>query len=85
MIRIGFDPLFEAEQLHRELIKQVELYRLAQESRSSYQHKVSISARILALIGKGLGSLGTNLVSRYSDHTDGMINLDTQDNPSGCS
>jgi hypothetical protein len=85
MIRIGFDPLFEAELHHRELIKQVEQYRLAQEAKSSSQPKVRSSARILALIRKGLTSLGTNLASRYGDNTDGMVSLDTQGNPGDCS
>jgi hypothetical protein len=84
MIRIGFDPLFEAELQHRELIKQAEHYRLAQEAMAGYQNKPRSGAKLLALIGRGMASLGSNLVSRYGDDSDGQINLNSQSNPDGC-
>jgi hypothetical protein len=84
MIRIGFDPMLEAEQQHRELIKQVEQYRLAQEAMASYHHKPRSGAKLLVLIGKGMSSFGVSLVSRYGDNHDGQINLNSQSNPGGC-
>ena len=84
MFRIGFDPLLEAEQQHKELIKQAEQYRLAQEANSASQNKSRSGTKILAMIGKGLASLGSSLESRYGDHIAGQVNLDTQSNLEEC-
>jgi hypothetical protein len=40
MFRIGFDPKLEAEQHNRELIKEVELYRLAKEGLVQNQPRI---------------------------------------------
>ena len=84
MIRIGFDPVLEAEQQHRELIKQVEQYRLAQETPSGSQPRVRSPLRILALIGKGMVSLGTSLESRYIGNPEQPVSLQAQSNPDDC-
>lgn len=85
MFRIGFDPVQEVEQQHRELIKQVEQYRLAQEANVGYQTRARSGARLLALIGKRMSSLGSDLVSRYGDDPDGQLNINSQSNPGDCS
>jgi hypothetical protein len=84
MFRIGFDPVLESEQQHRELIKQVQMYRLAQEALAGYHPKPSSGARLLALIGKGMASLGSNMESRFGDNPHGQKNINTQSNPGGC-
>jgi hypothetical protein len=84
MIRIGFDPLFEAELQHRELIKQVELYRLAQEGSGYAQAKSHHGSRILALLERGRALLGAKLDPTYGDNLDGQVNINMQDNSSGC-
>ena len=84
MFRIGFDPVLEVEQQHRELIKQVEHYRLARESITSDQPKLGNGAKIMALIGKRIVSLGSGLLSRYGDNPDGQINGNNQSNQDGC-
>ncbi len=84
MIRIGFDPLLEAEQQHRELIKQVEQYRLVNEVMSGFPPKVRSRARLLALIGKGMASLGASLESRFGNDIDGQVNLQAQSNSGDC-
>ena len=84
MFRIGFDPILEVEQQHRELIKQIEQYRLAREAIISDQPKLSKGAKIIALIGKHMASLGSDLISRYGDNRDGQINMNTQSNQDGC-
>ncbi len=84
MFRIGFDPILEVEQQHRELIKQVEQYRLAREAITCDQSKLSSGAKIIALIGKHMVSLGSGLISRYGDNPDGQININNQSNQGGC-
>jgi hypothetical protein len=84
MFRIGFDPILEVEQQHKELIKQVEHYRLAREAITSDQPKLRNGAKIIVLIGKRMVSLGSDLISRYGDNRDGQINMNTQSNQGGC-
>ncbi len=83
MIRIGFDPLLDAELQHRELIKQVEQYRLAKEGSGYAQARSHSGSRILALLERGRALLGANLDPHYSDNLDGRVNLNMQDNSSG--
>jgi hypothetical protein len=84
MFQIGFDPVLESEQQHRELIKQVEMYRLVQEALAGYHPKPSSGVRLLALIGKGMASLGLGMESRFGDNPQGQKNMNTQGNPGGC-
>ena len=85
MIRIGFDPVLEAEQQHRELIKQVEQYRLAQEAMAGYQIKAAQRCKAPCIDRERNGppwvqvwnlGLVKILMSR--------INMNTGSNPGGC-
>lgn len=67
MIRIGFDPILEAEQHHKELIEQAQYERMLREARGTSQNKVVASSRLLALIGKEMASMGLRLAERYGD------------------
>ncbi len=84
MIRIGFDPVLEAEQQHKDIIREIELLRLAKEGMGESQSRVRSGSRILALIGKEMASLGASLEARYGSNPDGKIKLNTHSNPGGC-
>jgi hypothetical protein len=85
MIRIGFDPMLEAELHNRELIRSVELYRLAQEGVSPDQPRGGSGLRLLAFIGQHMSSLGATLEARYGEKPEQENNLSSQENPGGCS
>ncbi|OGN96199.1 MAG: hypothetical protein A2Z71_04515 [Chloroflexi bacterium RBG_13_50_21] len=85
MIRIGFDPVLEAEQLHRDLIKEVEGYRIANQGLAKIQNHAHRNIKILALIGKGISSLGATLEARYSDSVNTELSLSSNSDPHGCS
>jgi hypothetical protein len=84
LFRIGFDPGLDAGQQHKELIKQVEQYRFVEEAMLNSQPKVRNTSRILALLGKGIASLGSSLEDRFNDNQDTQVNVSTQSNPGGC-
>jgi hypothetical protein len=67
MIRIGFDPILEAELQHKELIEQAQYERMLREARGTSQNKAAASSRLLALIGKEMASIGLRLAERFSD------------------
>ena len=46
MIRIGFDPVLEAQQRQRELLKEVEQYRLIREASAGKDSKARLSIEI---------------------------------------
>ncbi len=85
MIRIGFDPMLDAEQRNQVLIKEVELYRMAQEGMPQHQPRVGSRFRLLAMLGKEMVSLGASLEARYGDKPDWQDSMNTQSNPDGCS
>ena len=84
MIRIGFDPMLEAEQRNRALIKEVELYRLAQDGLAHNQPRIRGTVRLLAMLGKEMSSLGASLEARYADRTAGQVSGNNQGNPGDC-
>jgi hypothetical protein len=65
MVRIGFDPSLEAEQQHRELIKQSEYYRLLQAGSQASRSRPGSRLRILAQLGNRLAVFGSALEERY--------------------
>ena len=67
MIRIGFDPVLEAEQQHQELIKEVELYRMANALSNETGSKARIGFNFLASLGKQMVILGANLEDRFGN------------------
>lgn len=84
MIRIGFDPVLEAEQQHKDIIREIEQLRLAKEGMGETRSRVRSGSRFLALIGKEMASLGASLEARYGSNPEGQVNLNTQSNPGGC-
>lgn len=84
MIRIGFDPILEAEQQHKDIIREIELLRLAKEGMGETQLRVRSGSRILAMIGKEMASFGASLEARYGSNPDGQVNLNTQSDSGGC-
>ena len=84
MIRIGFDPVLEAQQRQRELLKEVEQYRLIREASETKDSKARISLKFLSVIGKEIASFGANLEERFGGRiqTEG-VNKQTG-NPEGC-
>jgi hypothetical protein len=76
--------VLEAEQQHRELIKQVEQYRLTQEATAGNQVKTHSGVKLLALIGTGMSSVGLGQESRFGENSDGQINTNSGSNPGGC-
>jgi hypothetical protein len=67
MIRIGFDPILEVERQHKELWKQAEYERMLKEARETSQYKAIAGSRFLALIGKGMATVGLRLAERYGN------------------
>ncbi|NJD60507.1 MAG: hypothetical protein C3F13_13195 [Anaerolineales bacterium] len=79
MVRIGFDPGLEAEQQHRELIKQSEYYRLLQTGSPALRGRPSNHLRILAQLGTRLAMFGSALEERYGQPSE----LLPRENPAG--
>jgi hypothetical protein len=85
MIRIGFDPGLEAQQVHRSLIRENELLRLAQECvPQAHAGWLSLS-RMLARLGKEMTNLGMSIEARYSDTADEPVAMKSYDSSSSCS
>jgi len=84
MIRIGFDPMLEAQQRQRELLKEVEQYRLIGQASEGRYLKTRISLKFLAVIGKEMASLGGNLEERYGGRTKSEFGINQSGNPEGC-
>ena len=84
MIRIGFDPMLEAQQRQRELIKEIEQYRLVREALQGKDSKARLSLKFLAVLGKEMASFGANLEERYGGRTQSEIGINQMGNPEGC-
>jgi hypothetical protein len=67
MIRIGFDPILEAEQHNKQLLKQAEYDRMVKEAGVGFQFSSVTSSRMLAMLGRQMASLGMRLAERYGD------------------
>jgi len=67
MFRIGFDPILEAEQRHEEIMRDVERFNLIRQAEQCGRPKSRSSIKILALLGRRMAILGTNLVERYDE------------------
>ncbi len=77
MIRIGFDPSLDAEIQHQDLIREVEQLRIAQSGSENTQPGLSVTARILALLGRQMVSLGSQLEERYNISVDDCMAVNT--------
>jgi len=78
MFRIGFDPILEAERKHEELIKEMELIRLAKKGMVYDKPRSHNGLRLLALVGRGMASLGSILEERFGDQPESSLGLDKQ-------
>lgn len=67
MFRIGFDPILDAEIQHGELIKEIDILRQAKLAEECSKPRTSSSFKLLALVGKGMTSLGRSLELRYGE------------------
>ena len=79
MFNIGFDPILDAEQRHKELIKELEQYSHAKMSEDCTKRKARSSSKLLAMFGKGMASIGINLAMRYGDKAETPAGLSAQD------
>jgi hypothetical protein len=84
MIRIGFDPVLEAEQQHRELIKEVEQYRMVDEGMDETQIKVRGGYKFIAQIGRRMASLGARLEERYGGKVQSEVVINPTVSSDGC-
>lgn len=78
MFRIGFDPILEAEQRHEAIIKDIEVYRVANLADECGKAKNRNSIKLLAMLGRSMANLGTNLELRYGDKQEKMADLSQQ-------
>lgn len=85
MNQLGYIPMMDYEQRHKELIKEAAQSRLVYEALKSVTPKMHSTSRILALIGKGLADLGTTLEKRYGIRAETEVAFNKQSNLSGCS
>jgi hypothetical protein len=87
MNTLGFNPwmYMEIQRRHEELINEAAQYRLLFEALKAGPPKMRSSSKILAQIGKGLTSLGTNLEVRFGSQSETVAVLNQQSNPGGCS
>jgi len=84
MFNIGFDPILDAEQRHKELIKELEQYRQAKMGEDCTKRKARSSSKLLAMFGKGMASFGINLATRYSDTAEIPAGFSEQDIMGDC-
>ncbi len=68
MIRIGFDPMLEAEQHTKQLLKQAEYDRMIKEAGVDTRIYLVASSRLLANLGRQMASVGLRLAERYSNN-----------------
>jgi hypothetical protein len=66
------------------LIEQLRLEKLVRDSTSHGKPKKRRMYTALALVGRSLVGLGSNLEERFSIETDSQAILNQQDNPGGC-
>jgi hypothetical protein len=84
MIRIGFDPILEAEQQHLERLKIAAYERMLREARDASHTRSAASSRLLALLGKELAFLGLRLAGRYGDGSEAYLESISQSNLKDC-
>ncbi len=84
MIRIGFDPMMEAQQRQRGLLKEVEQYRLIREASQAKDSKARLSFKFLSVIGKEIASFGANLEERFGGSSQSEVVINHNSNPEGC-
>ncbi len=84
MIRIGFDPMLEAQQRQRELLKEIEQYRLVREASQGSDTKAHLHLKLLAVIGKEMASFGANLEERFGGRTQSEVVINQMGNTEGC-
>jgi hypothetical protein len=84
MFRIGFYASMEAEQHHKQLIHEVEQYRMMKEAVGNKEPKTRIYIKMLALIGRELAIFGSNLEERYTIQSGFTSELNQHSNPVGC-
>jgi hypothetical protein len=84
MIRIGFDPVLEAQQRQQEIIREVQQYRLADEISNGTQPKTRSGFKFVALIGRQLEIIGASLSERYGDKPVTGSSLDQSISIDGC-
>ena len=84
MFRIGFDPILEAEQRHEEIIREMERIRMATQRMDIDKPKNHNGVRLLALVGKGMASLGAIIEARYGNQLEPTIGLEQRDISGDC-
>ena len=84
MIRIGFDPMLEAQQRQQEILKAVQQYRIADEASLGAQSKAHGGYKLIALIGKQLAILGSNLTERYGAEAESGAVMSQTVDADGC-
>ena len=83
MIQIDFNPWMEVDvRQHQEKLRQeVATRRLVDELHRSRLHKTTITADVLALIGKGLTEYGNKLQARFGNKPDDERSITQQRYP----
>ena len=86
MTQINLDPYFlrDTVQQHEQLIEQRRMEKLVKESTRNGKPKKHRLYTALALVGRSLVGLGSNLEARFSIETESQVILNHQDNPGGC-
>lgn len=84
MFPYGIDPLMEYKRRHQESLKEAAQYRLVQEALKAGRSEDHRAAKILALVGKKLASVGTSLEERYGGQAQIEVRLSRRGNPGGC-
>ena len=86
MNQILFDHYLmrEYQRRHEELIKEVELDRLAREASRNGRPRTSNPSKILARIGKELTVLGESLEQKYGDNAKSQVVIHQPSSTEGC-
>jgi hypothetical protein len=87
MNQLSANPYFlrDTIKMHEELIEQLRLEKLVRESTAHEKPKNNKIYIALALVGRSLVGLGSNLEERFSIETESLGVLNQQDDPGGCS
>ena len=86
MNQISANPyiLRDTIEQHEQLIEQRRMEKLVRESARNEKPKKHRMYTALALVGRSLVGLGSNLEARFSIQTESQVILNHQDNPGGC-
>ena len=86
MTQINLDPYFlrDTVKQHEQLIEQHRMEKLVRESTRHGKPRNYRIYTVLALVGRSLVGLGSNLEARFSIETESQSILNQQDNPGGC-